>query len=195
MTGRADPGGCQQVEHIISTCCVLCLVPDAWDAAWRGVAPLRVSQSSPGRGSGCGVDHDSRISEPGTESNQGGLPGGGLPISVSKTEQQGPRRKRPCRGGGAGEVQSICPSRRIWSSQGPGCKAEAGKDVGLGKDEFQPPWGSWEAMEGHETHQQQGKMGLDKDPSSGQWGDRKGWEKQGLRSGKVASQGGAGTIP
>lgn len=145
----------------MSTCCVLCLVPDAWDAAWRGRVPLRVSQSSPGRGSGCRAGHDSRISEPGAERNQGGLPGGGLPSSISKTEQQGPRRKRPCRGGRAGEVQSIRPSRRIWSSQGPRCKVGAGKDeVQLVKDEFQPPWGSWDATEGH---QQWGKMRLDKD--------------------------------
>lgn len=84
-------------------------------------------------------------------------------------------------GGRAGEVQSIHPSRRIWSSQGPGCKVGAGKDeVELGKDEFQPPW------RGPAT----GEMGLDKD-SLQLWaaGDHKGWEKQGLRRGGQSGQG------
>lgn len=114
--------------------------------------------------------------------NQGALPGGGLPISISKSEQQGPRRKRSCMGGRAGEVQSIHPSRRIWSSQGPGCKVGAGKDeVELGKDEFQPPWrGISNGV----------KWGLTKThSSSGQRGDHKGWEKQGLRRGGQSGQG------
>lgn len=92
-----------------------------------------------GKGSGWWADPDSWISDPGAERNQGGLPGGESP----SREQEGSKRKRPCRGlGRAGEAQHICPSRKIWSSQGPGCKAGAGKDeMGLDKDEFQPPQG------------------------------------------------------
>lgn len=88
-------GGCQQVEHIVSACCVLLTVPGEQDANEMRTDPLRVTV--------WWVDPDSRISEPG-QRGQGGLPGGGWPSRVSRADQEVPGRA------GVAEVGEACVS-------------------------------------------------------------------------------------